>query len=298
VAELAARVHAVNPRALVIAESGLNDARVIRPVGQGGWDCDAQWADDFHHSLRALLCGDRDGYYADYGSVADLAKAFRRPFVYDGQYSRFRRRRFGATADDRPPSQFVVFDQNHDQVGNRAFGERLPPEVRPLAALCTLLSPFVPMLFMGEEYGENAPFQFFTDHIDADIAQATREGRRREFASFASFGQEVPDPQAAETFERSRLSRRVDAPTAILYRELLRLRHTLSGEARVCFDEERRWLRVQRTGGEILCNFAAEPVQLPIEKGRHVVLRTHANSSAQDDAGVVALAPLAGALVR
>ena len=148
-----------------------------------------------------LLTGDRDGYYAEFGEVAQLAKAFRRPHVHDGGYSRSRGRRFGARADDIPPERFVVFDQNHDQVGNRALGDRLPVEARPLAALCTLLSPFTPMLFMGEEHGEAAPFQFFSDHIDEEIAVATREGRRREFAGFAEFaGEEVPDPQDPATF--------------------------------------------------------------------------------------------------
>src|SRR5206468_6215178 len=173
---------------------------------------DASWSDDFHHALRALLTGERDGYYADFGSVRRLVNAFHRPFVHDGGYSAFRRRRHGARADDRPVEQFVVFAQNHDQVGNRAFGDRLPAETRPLAAFCTLLSPFTPMLFMGEEYGEDAPFQFFTDHIDDEIAQATREGRRREFAGFAGFtAQDVPDPQDQATFERWRLTRQ-EAP--------------------------------------------------------------------------------------
>ncbi len=297
VAEIAERVHAARPGALAIAESGRGDPRVITPRRLGGWGCDAQWADDFHHSLRTLLTGERDGYYEDFGRVGDLAKAFRRPFVYDGQYSRHRGRRFGAPVEDCARERFVVFDQNHDQVGNRASGDRLPPQARALAALCTLLSPFVPLLFMGEEYGEDAPFQFFTDHIDPDIAQATREGRRREFAAFAGFEQDVPDPQERATFERSRLTRRVHEPTAALYRELLRLRPTLSGEAEVSFDEERRWLRVRRTGGEILCNFAQVPVQLPIERGRHVVLRTHAQTRTADDASEITLPPLAGALV-
>ena len=210
-AAVARRVHGTRQDAIVIAESGLNDPRVMRDRAVGGWGCDAAWADDFHHSLRTLVTGDLDGYYADFGSVADLAKCWHRPFVHDGTYSAFRRRRFGAPADDVPPERFVVFDQDHDQVGNRAFGDRLPPEARPLAAFCTLLSPYVPMLFMGEEYGEEAPFQFFSDHIDEDIAQATREGRRAEFASFAAFaGQEIPDPQDRATFERSKLTRRRD----------------------------------------------------------------------------------------
>jgi maltooligosyltrehalose trehalohydrolase len=297
VAEISERVHAENPDALVIAESGLNDPRVIRPSQVGGWGVDAQWADDFHHSLRALVAGDHDGYYADYGRVGDLAKAFRRPFVYDGRYSRFRRRCFGAQAFDRPPEQFVVFDQNHDQVGNRAVGDRLPRRLAPLAALCTLLSPFVPLLFMGEEYGEEAPFQFFTDHIDPDIAQATREGRRREFESFAGFAQEVPDPQDPQTFERSRLTRQEDPQIALLYRELLSLRLTLSGEAEVVFDEERRWLRVARSGGEILCNFSAERLELPIEEGRRLLLSTHPDNHQRPDAEAIVLEPCSGVLI-
>ena len=130
-AQLADRVHAARPGALVIAESGLNDPKVIRPRELGGFGHDAQWADDFHHALRVLLTGDRGGYYEEFGAVADLAKAFARPFVHDGQYSTFRKRRFGAPAADRPPQQFVVFDQNHDQVGNRAFGDRLPARGPP-----------------------------------------------------------------------------------------------------------------------------------------------------------------------
>ncbi len=179
VAAVARRVHAVNPRHYVIAESGLNDPIVMRPPERGGWNCDAAWADDFHHALRTLITEDRDGYYADFGAVAQLAKAFHRPHVDDGEYSPFRRRRFGAPAEDLPPERFVVFSQNHDQVGNRAYGDRMPATARPLAAFCTLLSPFIPMLFMGEEYGELAPFQYFTNHIDPDIAEATRQGPAR-----------------------------------------------------------------------------------------------------------------------
>jgi maltooligosyltrehalose trehalohydrolase len=293
VGEVVERVRAVNPRALVIAESALNDPKVIRPPAQGGWDCGAQWADEFHHALRVLLTGDRDGYYADFGRVADLAKAFARPFVFDGGYSVVRRQSYGAPAGDRPPAQFVVFAQNHDQVGNRAFGDRLPDAARPLAAFCTLLSPFTPMLFMGEEYGEPAPFQFFCDHIDPDIAQATREGRRQEFAGFASFGHEIPDPQDPETFTRSKLTRLVDPSIQTLYRDLLRARRTLSGESRVSFDEHAGWLLVARDGGELACNFSSQPVGVPVS-GDTVVLGTH---EARLHDGHVQLAPLSGALV-
>jgi maltooligosyltrehalose trehalohydrolase len=219
-AELADRVHAERPSALVIAESNRNDPRTIRPEAEGGLGQDAQWADDFHHALHTLLTGEREGYYRDFGRVEHLARAFVRPFVYDGRWSEARRRRVGAPAGDRPPEQFVVGSQNHDQVGNRAFGDRPPRRARPLAAFCTLLSPFTPMLFMGEEWGEDAPFQFFTDHTDKRIARATREGRRKEFADFAAFaGEEVPDPQSPETFERSKLTRRPDRRLPALYHD-------------------------------------------------------------------------------
>jgi maltooligosyltrehalose trehalohydrolase len=268
VAAVARRVHAAAPRALVIAESGLNDPRVMRPRQRGGYACDGAWADDFHHALRTLVTDERDGYYAEFGRVELLAKAYRRPHVHDGCYSSFRRRRFGAPADDVAPERFVVFDQNHDQVGNRAFGDRLPRAAQPLAAFCTLLAPFVPMLFMGEEYGEQAPFQFFCDHIDPEIAEATRTGRRQEFAAFASFGQEIPDPQSPETFERSKLTRERDPALAELYRALLALRRRIppSSEAtEVRFDENARWLALRRGPFELVCNFAAQAAVLEAE---------------------------------
>ncbi len=295
--QIAARVHAARPGALVIAESGLNDPKVIRPREQGGFGHDAQWADDFHHALRVLLTGDTDGYYAEFGSVADLAKAYHRPFVHDGQYSAFRKRRFGAPATDRPPHQFVVFDQDHDQVGNRAFGDRLPAQARPLAAFCTLLSPFVPMLFMGEEYGEPAPFQFFSDHIDEEIATATREGRRREFAAFAQFaGEEVPDPQDPATFERSKLTRERDTELQELYATLLRVRTALPPEeVETVHDEDARWLTVDRGPYRLCCNFADAAQELPVAGHREIVVA--AGDAALSD-GALTVGPRSGALVR
>jgi maltooligosyltrehalose trehalohydrolase len=297
--ELADRVHARNHRALVISESGLNDPKVIRPASRGGFGHDGQWADDFHHALRVLLTGDRSGYYEDFGSVGQLARAFRRPFVHDGEYSPFRRRRFGAPAPDRPPEQFVVFDQNHDQVGNRAFGDRLPHEARPLAAFCTLLSPFVPMLFMGEEYGEDAPFQFFTDHIDEKIAVATREGRRQEFSAFADFAaEEVPDPQDSATFERSKLTRRGDDRLRDLYQRLLDVRRELpAGEDAdaIDHDEQRLWLRVRRGRHTLVCNFADAEASVPLDAALEIVLATH--DHARLESGAVRLPARAGALL-
>ena len=298
--ELADRVHARNHRALVISESGLNDPKVIRPASRGGYGHDGQWADDFHHALRVLLTGDRAGYYEEFGRIEQLAKAFRRPFVHDGDFSTFRRRRFGAPAGDRPAEQFVVFDQNHDQVGNRAFGDRLPAEARPLAAFCTLLSPFVPMLFMGEEYGEDAPFQFFTDHIDEQIAVATRNGRRREFSAFADFAaEEVPDPQDPATFERSKLTRRGDDGLRELYERLLRVRRELpAGQDADAIDHgtDVPWLRVRRGRHTLACNFADGPATVPADGASEVVLATHDDVRLED--GAVRLPARAGALLR
>ncbi|HYM58585.1 MAG TPA: malto-oligosyltrehalose trehalohydrolase [Solirubrobacteraceae bacterium] len=299
VQELCGRVHAIEPRALVIAESGLNEPRVVRSHERGGWGCDAVWADDFHHALRVLLTGDRDGYYAEFGDVGQLAKAFRRPHVHDGTYSSFRRRRFGARADDVPPERFVVFAQNHDQVGNRALGDRLPVRARPLAALCTLLSPFTPMLFMGEEHGERHPFRFFSDHIDEEIAVATREGRRREFAAFARFaGEEVPDPQDPETFLASKLSREGEpAGLRDLYGRLLAARRELppGDAAPVEYNEHQGWLRVGRGPYAVLANFSRRPAHVPVDHPVEVVLATH---HATVEPGHVVLPPLAGALTR
>ena len=297
VAAVARRVHAHNPRHYVIAESGLNDPIVMRPPERGGWSCDAAWADDFHHALRTLITEERDGYYADFGQVAQLAKAFHRPHVDDGDYSPFRRRRFGAPAEDVAPERFVVFSQNHDQVGNRAFGDRMPDQARPLAAFCTLLSPFIPMLFMGEEYGELAPFQYFTNHIDPEIARATREGRRSEFAAFAEFAADVPDPEDAATFERSKLTRRADQGLARLYRELIQARKRLPrGTPReIEYDEQFRWLVVRRGPYELICNFGTGPASIPCQ-GQTVELS--AGGDAHLSGGSLKLPAMSGALIQ
>jgi maltooligosyltrehalose trehalohydrolase len=287
VAAIARRVHAANPRALVIAESGLNDPKVVRPPERGGWGCDAAWADDFHHALRVALTGETDGWYEEFADLATLVKAFHRPHVHDGTFSSFRGRRFGAPAEDVAPERFVVFSANHDQVGNRAFGDRLPRRARPLAALLTCLAPFTPMLFQGEDYGERAPFLFFSDHIDAKIATATREGRRREFAAFAAFGQEVPDPQDPATFAASKLTREGEPPgLRELYAALLRLRAELAGDEADAAHDARR-LTVKRGPYRILANFSEQPWPLdadPVLAAGDVRDRT--------------LAPLAGAVVR
>jgi maltooligosyltrehalose trehalohydrolase len=224
---------------------------------------------------------------------------FRRPHFHDGQYSTFRERRFGAPADGIAPERFVVFTANHDQVGNRAFGDRLAPELRPLAAFCALLAPFTPMLFQGEEHGEPAPFQFFSDHIDEEIASATREGRRREFAAFAEFaGEEVPDPQDRATFLRSKLTRESEPPgIGQLYADLLRVRRELPpGDAdEIDFDEHTGWLRVVRGAFTLVANFSGERTHVPVEGTPHPVLTTHHTTL---EPGYVVLPPRAGALLR
>jgi maltooligosyltrehalose trehalohydrolase len=235
-AEIAAAVHGeeatLGRRLLVIAESDLNDPRLVRSPARGGYGLDGQWSDDLHHAVHAALTGERSGYYADFGGAGAVAKALRDRFVYDGARSVHRRRRHGAPARDVPADRFVVFAQNHDQVGNRATGDRLaalvPLAAQKLAAALVLLSPYVPLLFMGEEYGETSPFQYFVSHGDPALVEAVRAGRREEFAAFGWRG-DVPDPQEEATFLRSRLVRsRAAAPPHAqvlrLYRDLLGLR--------------------------------------------------------------------------
>ncbi len=192
----------------LIAESDLNDVRLITSPKSGGYGLNAVWCDDFHHALHSLLSGERHGYYVDFGAVHHLVKAMGEGFVYSGEYSTYRKHRHGSSTKDQPGRQFVVFSQNHDQVGNRMLGERLSRlvdfESLKLCAGLVLLSPYVPLLFMGEEYGEEAPFLYFVSHSDTDLIEAVRSGRSEEFASFRWRG-EPPDPQSIQTFNLSKL---------------------------------------------------------------------------------------------
>ncbi|MGA7668985.1 MAG: malto-oligosyltrehalose trehalohydrolase [Nitrolancea sp.] len=216
----------------LIAESDLNDPRMIQPSELGGYGFDAQWSDDLHHALHARLTGERTGYYLDFGSVSDVKRALEHGYVYAGQYSESRMRPHGAAPHGIPPARFVVCSQNHDQVGNRASGDRLTTSLDidqlKLAAATVVLSPFTPMLFMGEEYGESAPFQYFTSHNDSELIEGVRRGRTEEFKSFAWSG-EVPDPQAEETFVRSKLDFALrgcpkGSELEGFYRQIIRLR--------------------------------------------------------------------------
>jgi maltooligosyltrehalose trehalohydrolase len=237
--ELASVVHArarhLARRVHLIAESDLGDPRVIRSASLGGHGLDAQWIDDFHHALHALLTGETQGYYADFGEPRHLADALAAGYVYTGQYSRFRQRRHGAAPSGIRAVQLVVCAQNHDQVGNRMRGDRLSSivdfEQLKVAAAATLLAPFTPLLFMGEEYGERAPFPFFVSHGDPALVEAVRRGRSEEFAAFEWSGR-PPDPQAEETFTAAILDwgARGRAEHALLlrvYRTLLALRREI-----------------------------------------------------------------------
>jgi maltooligosyltrehalose trehalohydrolase len=270
VEELSRRIHARRPDALVIGEIGLDD-----PREHGAPACDAIWDDHFHHALHVLLTQEHDGYYEPFGRVEQLAAALRQT----------------------PPERFIAYAQNHDQVGNRALGDRLEPHQLALAALCLLCAPFVPLLFMGEEYGERAPFQFFSDHIDRKVAEATRVGRREEFADFVQFAEDIPDPQDRKTFERSKLTRERDRELEALYRGLLRVRSELprGNVNRIEFDERARWLRFGRGPFEVVCNFGSSPLRLPCG-GTRIRIATDQTTTLND--GHLDIPPLSGALIE
>lgn len=234
--ELAQAVHCqaelLNRRVYLIPESSLNDARLVRAPELSGFGLDAQWNDDFHHALHSLLTGERAGYYEDFGEIRHLAKALSEGFVYSGEYSSYRRRHHGNSSVSIPGHRFVVFAQNHDQVGNRPGGERLSRlvsfEAGKLAAGVVLLSPYIPLLFMGEEYGETAPFEYFVSHSDQSLIDAVRRGRREEFTASRWRGKPA-DPQDESTFLRAKVNHdlRCKGSHRVLlefYRELIRLR--------------------------------------------------------------------------
>ena len=283
-----ARGEAVNRRIYLMAESDLNDARFIRSREQGGFELDVHWNDDFHHALHRLLTGEMGGYYQDYGTVGHLAKAFTDGFVYTGEYSLYRQRCRGSRSRDLPGRRFLVFSQNHDQVGNRLYGERLSSLVSfdalKLAAGVVLLSPNLPLLFMGEEYAETAPFQYFVSHGDPDLIEAVRRGRQEEFAGFAWAG-EPPDPQGEETFQRAKLNRELgqEGKHRVLYefyRELIRRRREHPALASLDKDhleaavlEKSKVLLIRRWAGEdqacTIFHFGRHPVtlELPLPAG-------------------------------
>jgi maltooligosyltrehalose trehalohydrolase len=285
-AELAGAVHAaadeLGRTVLLIAENNRNDPRIFQPPATGGCALDAQWLDDFGRALQGLLTGERNGFYADFGSVDDLAKAWRSGYVLSGQHSNYRRRRHGAESDQVPCERFFAYAQTHDQVGNRPRSDRLSTIVEfdqlKLAAAAMLLSPYQPLLFMGEEYGETAPFHYFISHLDRELVERVRAGRHREFAAFR-WESEPADPQAESTFSASKLDRtrcHTERHGVLwnYYRELLALRRELVplGEptragSRVESSEQPAMLLSTRHDESIevaiLLHFSAQAIVLP-----------------------------------
>jgi maltooligosyltrehalose trehalohydrolase len=270
---------------VLIAENDRNDPRLLWPNSRGGFALHAQWNDDFHHSLHAALTGESAGYYADFGPLACVCKALQGAYVYDGCYSEYRKHRQGRKPAGLNGERFLAYLQNHDQIGNRALGERssrLMSNGRLKAAAAVILtSPFVPMFFQGEEWGASTPFLYFSDHRDPELARLVREGRRREFPAFAANPDKIPDPQAAETFERSKLNwgeQTQPAHAEILewHKAMIRIRRSNPSlcdgrmeTVRAACDEQKRWLTMERGPWRVTCNFGAEGIKLPLPEGVH-----------------------------
>jgi maltooligosyltrehalose trehalohydrolase len=291
-------------RFVLIAESDLNDPRVVKAREVGGYGMDAQWSDDFHHALFTVLLnnGGEKGYYVDFGTVAKLAKALAKTFVQDGTYSHYRGRSHGRPADDLSPQQFLGFIQNHDQVGNRAVGDRIEQivgrDLARIAAGLVLTAPFIPMIFQGEEFAASTPFQYFADHEDPEMARAVKKGRRGEFAAFGWNPQEIPDPESVETFRRSKLKWKEvheGSHQEMLdwYQKLIALRRNSASlndgtprQTKVAFDESRRWLVMYRGAVTVMCNLGGEPVELENPRRLPLVLASREPINVTDS-GVV-----------
>jgi maltooligosyltrehalose trehalohydrolase len=262
----------------VIAESDLNDPRLITPVERGGYGLDAQWSDDFHHALHSVLTGETGGYYSDFGSLEALATSLRNAYVYAGTHSPFRGRRHGRQHESLDARRFLGYLQNHDQIGNRAAGERssalMSTRLLKVGAALVMTSPFVPMLFQGEEWAASSPFLYFTDHPDPELGKAVSEGRKGEFAAFGWDPAEIPDPQDPKTFEASKLDwdeRKTGLHEELLgwHRELIRFRKsspppTNFHEVDVRFDEENRWLVYETPTFTVACNLSDREVEIEV----------------------------------
>ncbi len=303
-AEMRALSAGLGRNLLLIAESDLNDPKFVRSPAAGGFGLDASWADEWHHALHAVLTGERSGYYEDFGSLALLAKSLKQAWVFDGIWSPHRRRVHGRSPEDLAGDRFVVSTQNHDQVGNRALGDRtatLMSEGRlKVAAALLLTSPFVPLLFQGEEWAASTPFQYFTDHPDPELGRAVSEGRRREFSSFGWEPEQVPDPQDRATFERSKLdwSEPAGEHKGMLdwYRKLVALRrsHPSAADPRrdaieVNFDEDAGWLVFSRPGLAVVANIGGSAVAVPLQGFGKVLAAS--DPAVEVEGGLVCLPP-------
>ncbi|QXJ35761.1 malto-oligosyltrehalose trehalohydrolase [Saccharolobus shibatae] len=257
--EIADVVHKYNR--IVIAESDLNDPRVVNPKEKCGYNIDAQWVDDFHHSIHAYLTGEMQGYYLDFGNLDNIVKSYKDVFVYDGKYSKFRRKTHGKPVGELDGCNFVVYIQNHDQVGNRGKGERIiklvDKESYKIAAALYILSPYIPMIFMGEEYGEQNPFYFFSDFSDTKLIQGVREGRKKEN------GQDT-DPQDESTFNASKLSWKIDEEIFSFYKILIKMRNELSiaCDRRVYVENGENWLIIKGREYLSLCVFSKSSIEV------------------------------------
>lgn len=279
-------------RLVVIAESDLNDPKVVRPREAGGYGMDAQWSDDFHHALFTLLHPGNPGmgYFDDFGTMEHLVKALEHVFVYDGEYSRYRQRAHGRPVEGLSAHHFICFIQNHDQVGNRAQGERLEHlagmDATKVALGLVLTAPFLPMLFMGEEFAASSPFLYFADHGDEEMGKRVSEGRKRDFASFGFLEEEIPDPGDMGTFELSKLKwsevhEGKHAEMLEWTRRLIHLRRPTNdlndgdiNHMKVAFDAEKRWLTMQRGRVRTLLNIGSEAVQFEMREGERLQLRS------------------------
>jgi len=310
--ETASLANALGRRLVLIAESNLNDPRIVTRES-GGFGIDAQWSDDFQRSLFAVLdSGPQFGSYADFGSLRQLAKALEKTFVYDGIYSRYRRRSHGRSAAHIPQHRFLGYIQNHDQVGNRAIGDRIAQiagmDRAKVAAALVLLGPFVPMLFQGEEWAASTPFQFFADHTNPELARSVLEGRRREFAAFEWDPRLISDPAERETFDHSKLNWSDLAQPGHVemldwYRRLIHLRRSTPalnngdpGNTSVFFDESAGWLWMKRGEVKVICNLGRSAFSFPTGPADQLLLCSRDTASAR--APGLDLAPDTVAVIR
>ena len=292
-------------RMVLIAESDLNDPRIVTAPEAGGFGIDAQWSDDFHHALFALLVREKEtGYYSDFGSMEQLAKALENTFVFDGEYSDYRQHPHGKSAAHLSQHRFLGYIQNHDQVGNRAVGERLQVSVgfdrARVAAALVLTAPFVPMIFQGEEWAASTPFQYFANHEDPEMARLVSAGRKREFEAFGWSPDAIPDPEKKETFLNSRLDWNEfdEGQHAVMlqwYRRLIQLRKSTSslndghpGNTRVRFDSDAQWMAMIRGHITVLCNLATENLAYNTDGEIEILL---ASSDATFRDGALQVAP-------
>jgi len=293
-------------RVTLIAESDLNDPRIVTSREAGGFGMDAQWSDDFHHALFTVLSPKPpSGYYSDFGELNQLAKSLERTYVYDGIYSKHRNRVHGRRADNLSQHRFLGYIQNHDQVGNRAVGDRIAEiagfDRAKIAAAVVLLSPFIPLLFQGEEWATSSPFLYFADHEDPELARLVSEGRKHDFSEFGWDPQSIPDPMNRETISRSQLNwdERKEGDHAEMldwYRALIRLRRSLTslndgepGHTRVRFSDEEMWFSMERGDVTVTCNLAATERQFAVTPDSQLLLGSREVGSVND--GVMTLPP-------